>query len=245
MSVPHPNLRLIAPQWASALLLLIVLLAIGASLSGLRLALEAWRMAEEPGAAAASALPVRFALAGEVFTVPADLIRFPPGAAAEAARSGTVETERLELAIEWRRLAGFDGTPSDPSLHLGLIAGDHPVSAAARLARVYRPFFEAEEIAGPDGLVGHRLAAASGYGGETLFYESVPEGPGGAAEQPFMIRCGSETNSLAPALCFRQVALSPNLRLEYRYRRDRLAQWRTIDAAVAAFIADARQARGG
>jgi len=235
--MPHPTLRAIAPQWASTLLLLIVLLGAGASLSGLRLALEAWRMAEEPGPVAASPLPVRVALAGEVFAVPADLVRFPPGAVAKAASSGTVETERLELAIDWRRLPGFDEAPGSPRLHLRLIAGDDPVSAATRLERIYRPFFEGEEIAGPDGLAGHRLAAASGYGGETLFYEpDTPE----TGKMPFMIRCGSETSSLAPALCLRRLSLSPNLRVEYRYRRDRLDRWREIDAAVTTLIARIR-----
>jgi len=235
MAMPHPTLRLIVPQWASTLLLLIVLLGAGASLSGLRLALEARRMAEASGPVAA--LPVRVALGREVFVVPADLVRFPAGVAAEAARSGTVETERLELAIDWRRLPGFDEAPGSPRLHLALVAGDDPVPAATRLERIYRPFFEGEEIAGPDGLAGHRLAAASGYGGETLFYEpDTPE----TGKMPFMIRCGSETSSLAPALCFRRVALSANLRLEYRYRRDQLDRWRGIDAAVTTLIARIR-----
>jgi hypothetical protein len=39
--------------------------------------------------------------------------------------------------------------------------------------------------------------------------------------------------------------LSANLRLEYRYRRDRLDRWREIDGAVAAFVAEIRQARDG
>jgi hypothetical protein len=245
MAMPHPASRLISPQWASTLLLLIVLLGMGASLNGLRLALKVWRMAEQPDAVAASPLPVRFALSGEVFTVPADIVRFPSGSAAEAARSATVETERLDLAMDWGRLPGLDRAPGEPSFHLTLIAGGAPVSDATRIERIYRPFFEGEEIAGPDGLVGHRLAAGSGYGGEILFHESAPEGLGRPADRRFMIRCGSETNSLAPAICFRLVALSANLRLEYRYRRDRLDRWREIDGAVAAFVAEIRQARDG
>ncbi|MDP2619188.1 MAG: hypothetical protein Q8P46_03280 [Hyphomicrobiales bacterium] len=237
----HPNLRLIAPRWASALLLLITLLGAAASLSGLRLARDVWQVAQHAAPSAASMRPLRLSVAGEVFAVPADLVRFPPGA---AGGSQTVQTARIGLVVGWRRLPGFEAAPGGPGLHLALIAGDDPVSARTRLERIYRPFFEGEEFAGPDGLVGRRLARSSGYGGETLFYESAPADAGNAGGQVFLIRCGSETNSPAPAICLRRLALSPELQVEYRFRKDRLAQWREIDAAVAALIAQFRQRAG-
>lgn len=235
----QPYLPLIAPRWANALMLLTVLLGAAAGLSGLRFARDAWIAIRQAATGPGSVGPVRLRLAGEVFDVPADLLRFPPASA--AGTSGGVQTTRIELAVGWRRLRGFEGATGDMGLHLALIAGDDPASPRTRLERIYRPSFEGAEIAGPGGLVGRRLAASSGYGAETLFYAPAPQEAQKTDTRVFMIRCGPETSRFAPANCLRRLSLSSNLHIEYRYRKDRLARWREIEAAVKALVGQFRR----
>lgn len=239
MANPPPDLRLVAPRWAGTLLLLIVLIAAGASLNVLRLARDVLQ-AMETSAPVESAPMRQWDVAGARFAVPTDLVRFPAPAADKL--PGTVRTARLELAVPWSVLQGFEQAGPAPGLSLALIAGGEPIPARARLQRIYQPFFEGDGIAGPDGLIGHRLAGASGYGGEILFYEAAEFEAVATDHGPFMVRCGAVTSNLAPAICLRQMSLSPNLRAEYRFRRERLGQWRRIESAASALIAQFHEA---
>jgi len=220
----------IAPRWAPALLLLIAALSAATSLSWLQFGRDAWRLAQRPAMQQAAPVSVRFAIAGEVWTIPPDLIRFPAAGMVSPAR--VVPTPRIELALTWPQ-------SSATRVRLALIARADPVSAHERFERLYQPYFEGDEIAGPDGLVGRRLAAASGYGGETLFFDPAAADPG---EEPFVIRCDTaEDGNLAPATCFRRLSLSPRLQLEMRYRIGLLKDWRKIEATTADLIATFRR----
>jgi hypothetical protein len=171
--------------------------------------------------------PVDLIVAGEPMTIPANMIRFR-----SERRGGAVD--RVNLLLHWPSLEGFsealaddfkDPSPAAPLIFVTIAARDTPLDAAARLKAVYARFFEGPALSGPAGLVGRRLAAASGYRGEVVYY--APEGAG------FVARCLAEEMPEIPATCIRDVNVGEGLSMLYRFNAALLADWRAMDAGLA------------
>lgn len=219
--------------------LLIFLLTVGAGLTWLNFGLGLWQTALRTERPVAEPFPVLVAIAGERLSLPANMIRHP------RTRNGISDlgaVARLDLVLLWPGLSGYtearapqfsDAGANAPVVHVTLIDKRDPVSTEERFARIYQPNLEGDDIGGPDGLIGRRLAARSGYGGETLFFEPLRH----SGRQPsrtgrYVIRCSSDKAKIAPATCFYARALTDTLQLEYRFRAGLLRDWRAVDAAV-------------
>ena len=182
--------------------------------------------------------PVAMIVAGEPMEVPANMIRFRSDR-----RGGALD--RLSLLLHWPDLGGFSEAvaedfkspaPTAPLIFVTISARDTHLDATARLKPVYARFFEGPPIAGPAGLVGHRLAADSGYGGEIVFAAPGPRG--------FVARCLAEQSSEIAATCIRDVNVGQGLSMLYRFNRSMLADWQAMDAGLVSTVSAFLRRRG-
>jgi hypothetical protein len=173
--------------------------------------------------------PVHLLIGGTPLVVPANMIRF-------AAERQTGASERVDLLLHWPELDGFseqnaeifrDIDPTAPLIFLTIIPRDADYGTTGWLDRIYTRYFSDDAWAGPDGLVGVRLAEDSGYAGEELFFQ--PD-----AAEPFVTRCTPEGNAEMPSTCMREILLGDTLIARYRFNRTLLGEWERIDPAIRA-----------
>lgn len=171
--------------------------------------------------------PIEVTIAGHHLAIPANMIR-----SAKVRRGG--ETELVELALHWPTLSGYSEglaeefrgeTGSSAILYASLSPQSLPADSTGRLVSVYARFFEGPASPGPNGLVGRRLAADSGYGGEILYF--TPK-----EIEPFVTRCIDSRDSGLRGTCMRDIALGNGLALQYRFDSALLGQWESLDSAM-------------
>lgn len=175
---------------------------------------------------------IKVVVAGEILSVPANMIRFPA-----QRRGGGFES--LELLLHWPSLEGYsehraeafrDGSTLAPLIYVTISPRDNPLDADARLIGVYKRFFTGPAIEGPSGLVGRHLSVDSGYRGEDVFYANQ-------GSQRFVARCLAEATAEVPATCIRDINIGAGLTMLYRFNRFYLGDWRTMDAGLRAVAA--------
>lgn len=170
----------------------------------------------------------------DVFRVPENAIRF------ESARRDGVQP-RLDLYLAWPDLEGYSRDRREAFNHLG---GDNAIifltleprelsrDMSGRLKLVYRHLLAPDAANGPAGLLLYRFRQDTDHVGEVLV---VGERPGTV---PFVARCLSgeaATHSLAP--CMRDVLLTQQTSVSYRFPEALLGRWREMDEAVMAKMA--------
>jgi hypothetical protein len=178
-----------------------------------------------------SLLEREIVIGNDVFRVPENAIRF-----GEMRRDGVLS--RLDLYLHWPDLAGYSHAGREAFNH---VDGSKDIvfmaieprmlsrDMSGRLNPIYRHLIEAEGAKGPGGLALHRFRKESGYVGEVLAIG------GRAGEPPFVARCLSgdmAAKSLAP--CERDVLLTDETSVSYRFPEELLADWRRLDSAVMA-----------
>jgi hypothetical protein len=173
--------------------------------------------------------PMRVVVGGETIAVPGNMLRDP-----EARRAN--ELKRAELVLHWPTLEGYrsdlagdfiDGTPSMPLVYASVAPRVIGLDPEARLDNIYAPHFVGGALAAPSGLTARRLSPESGYGGEIVYYGAA--GPG-----RFVARCIAPASPEIPPTCLRDFHLGNNLTLTYRFHRDILGEWATLDARMRA-----------
>jgi hypothetical protein len=171
--------------------------------------------------------PVDLAIGAESLAIPANMLR-----SAKARLGGPVES--AALVLHWPMLEGYsdasadafkDGAPSAPIIYATIATRDTPLDSTGRLDDVYARFFVGKPVAAPAGLVGRQLSPDSGYQGEIIYF--APSEP-----RPFVARCLAEATAEIPATCMRDVNFGRGLSLLYRFNRDRLEDWRELDAGM-------------
>jgi len=171
--------------------------------------------------------PVTIAIAGEVLSIPANMIRY-----GEARRGGAMQ--RVDLILHWPTLTGYsedasddfsEALPSPMVLFATVGRRDTALDATERLDAVYARFFTGKAVPGPAGLVGRTLDPKSGYGGEVVFFPP-------ATARPFVARCLADENAGVAGACLRDVNFGNGLTLLYRFSRERLADWAALDAGM-------------
>jgi len=166
--------------------------------------------------------------------VPAHYTRFA------AARQGGAK-ERVDLhallpeldPFTERRREDFDRSDSQsPVLHMRIEESSAVLAAQSRLELVYLPAVTNRDgEPGPHGLRHYVFRSETGFDGQDMY---VGSGPAGA---PAILICARDEPLL---WCRREILLSDNVVLRYRYKRAHLADWKTIDNQVIALIASFR-----
>lgn len=206
--------------WIGALAAASVLISVGGRFAGHSIALAGY---------SDDRTDYEVVIGDNVLLVPGNAIRHP-----KARRDGVAG--RLDLYLRWPELDGFSEAARDDfnnkagdrrlvflSFELRMMSRD----MSGRLEPIYRSLIAAPGTMGPAGITFYDFTRKSGYANEVL---AVAERGGG---ETFVARCLSGEGageSLAP--CERDVAVSDDLSLTYRFPRERLSEWAVLDARM-------------
>lgn len=168
----------------------------------------------------------------DIILASANTIRF-----SEQRRDGVAS--RVDLYLRWPQLDGYSAEARDDFNHVGrgsriiFLSFERRAMSrdmSGRLEPIYAPLLVRPGRPGSAGVTIYDFDPASGYLDETL---AVALRADGAA--PFVARCLTEESSaqsLAP--CERDIQVGENLSLTYRFPRDLLADWESLDGAIRA-----------
>ncbi|MGN6466816.1 MAG: hypothetical protein ACTHLP_15185 [Rhizobiaceae bacterium] len=171
-------------------------------------------------------------IGNNVLLVPANMIRFQ-----EARRDGVAP--KLDLYLRWPDLTGYTEAARDDFngkdgrkdiLFLSFEPQAMSRDMGGRFEPIYRSLVVDPGTPTGNGVTLYGFRPETGYLNEVL---AVAEKPGGG--EPFVARClvgPSADESLAP--CQSDVLIGDELSLNYRFPRQFLADWRSLDAAVTA-----------
>lgn len=169
-------------------------------------------------------------IGNNVIGVPANVIRF-----AQARRDGIAS--RLDLYLRYPQMDGYSEAARDDFNHMGaskniifLSFEEQTMSRdmSGRFAPIYSALITQPGTPGPGGTTVYGFNEKSGYLNEVLV---VGKRPG---KDPFVARClsgPSADESLAP--CERDMHVGEDLSLTYRFPRELLGDWQTLDASLA------------
>ncbi|TPN29031.1 hypothetical protein FKO01_19900 [Mesorhizobium sp. B2-3-3] len=170
-------------------------------------------------------------IGNNVISVPANFIRFE-----QARRNGIAS--RLDLYLRYPRMDGYSEAARDDFNHSGtnrniIFLSFEPRmmsrDMSGRFAPIYSALIVKPGIPGPGGTTVYGFNEKSGYLNEVLVV-GKREG-----KDPFVARClsgPSAGESLAP--CERDIHVGDDLSLTYRFPREFLGDWQTLDAAITA-----------
>jgi hypothetical protein len=169
-------------------------------------------------------------IGNDVIMAPANAIRFERG------RHDGIAS-RLDLYLDWPEMEGYSEKARDAFNHahgekriLFLSFEERAMSRdmSGRFKPIYSQLITRPGTPGPAGLTFYGFVEKSGYLNETL---AVADRQG---MDPFVARCligPSADESLAP--CERDVQVGDNLSLSYRFPKELLTEWRSLDIAIA------------
>ncbi|WP_421913263.1 hypothetical protein [Mesorhizobium sp.] len=170
-------------------------------------------------------------IGNNVIAVPANAIRF-----AQARRDGIAS--RLDLYLRYPEMDGYSEAARDDFNHTGsakkiiFLSFEQQMMSrdmSGRFAPIYSALIVQPGRPGPGGTTVYAFNEKSGYVNEVLV---VGERPG---KDPFVARCLGGPNadeSLAP--CERDIHVGDNLSLTYRFPKEFVGDWPTLDAAIVA-----------
>lgn len=168
-------------------------------------------------------------IGNDVIVVPANAIRF------ERERRDGIAS-RLDLYFRWPDMSGYSTASRGDFNHAGgakriifLSFEERMMSRdmSGRFAPIYSSMIVKPGTQAANGIVLYGFNAKSGYLNEVLAVAERPEG------EPFVARClsgPSAEESLAP--CERDIHVGANLSLSYRFPREMLADWRSLEDAL-------------
>lgn len=170
-------------------------------------------------------------IGNNVVAVPANFIRFEQGR-----RDGIAS--RLDLYLRYPEMDGYSAAARDDFNHTGtrrdiiFLSFEQQMMSrdmSGRFAPIYSALIVQPGTPGPGGTTLFGFTEKSGYLNEVL---AVAKRPG---KDPFVARClsgPSAAESLAP--CERDIQLGDNLSLTYRFPREFLGDWQSLDKAITA-----------
>ena len=187
------------------------------------------------GSHTAQTTPVDVFVGPDHLQLPINAIRFPE-------QRVTGEAESVNLYLTWPALEGYS---DDNQALFNNIAGNNALifvqisqatmtlDMSGRLGPIYSRLFDGSAEPGPQGLAMHRFKESSGYGNEVML---TGNGDDGAR---FAIRCllPDVDRQQNGADCQRDISAGTDLSVLYRYSSSMLKDWRSIDAALKAYIA--------
>lgn len=171
-------------------------------------------------------------IGNNVLSMPANMIRF-----SNQRRDGL--TTRLDLYARWPGLTGYTEsdraifnllTPKRQLLFMSIEERTMSRDMSGRYLPIYAALIEPEGESLPEGLTVHRFMEGSGYAGEELVLSDTTGG-----NPAFVARCMSDASAENFNACERDIQFGKGLQLLYRFPRDMLAEWKTLDEAMRQF----------
>ncbi|MEX3009384.1 hypothetical protein [Hoeflea sp. TYP-13] len=183
--------------------------------------------------------PVTIRINGKSIALPANTIRF------EYQRKGGVH-KRIDAYFTWPELEGYthanrkqfnDVDNSQRLVFLSLSARSMPLDMSARLDPVYSKLTDGGTLSKESGLLAYEFGNDTRYAGEMLYVGARDN------EAAFAARCLIEQGLPSGAhSCMRDINISADLTVTYRFSRELLPEWRRLDAAIKSYVLDAFQA---
>lgn len=172
--------------------------------------------------------PVNLSVGGLSLRIPANYLLY-----ASARRGGT--RPRVELFANTPDFRGYSdwdaqefngNAPDSPIIYMLIRNAPFSLTESAQLQRVYLGYVaDTSGKPGPFDLTEYNFRGDSAYRGEDLFVGSVGHGP-------IVMRCARLSQEVPSPSCLRDLQLSSNAVLTYRFKRSHLANWREIAAGV-------------
>jgi hypothetical protein len=131
-------------------------------------------------------------------------------------------TEGFSSRIELRLNLPLGAARREKPIEVMLLPLSRVRPSASLLDGVYLHQFMANELSGPDGLVGKPLLGTDGYDGETVWYDPL-------SQNPFVTKCSAAPGGSGPAQCLRTVALPGGIAAVYAFTADVLDDWKQFD----------------
>ncbi len=170
---------------------------------------------------------------------PANTIRF------EHQRQGGT-FQRIDLYVLFPEMQGYsdetrqhfnDAVASDKLLFLTIEQASIPLDMSGRLEPVYKRLIDPTGTAVSGGLTRYQFQEDTRYGDELLYIGQRGDKP------PFVARCLNPSDlPKGSRSCLRDLAVGQGLSVAYRFSEGLLDQWRTLDPAIVAYVANAMQA---
>jgi len=183
------------------------------------------------GGHSASEDKLEVVVGSEVLYIPENYIRYT-----NQRRSGV--HQRLELYILWPSLAGYTDTYSEEfnktSEESNLIFATLEKRSMAydmsgRISSIYKRFFFGEPTPYKAGLVKQSLTSEGGFIDEDLYYAA-------GSPYPFATRCVKDNSSVGTPYCLRDIHITENLSLTYRFHKRKLEDWISIDRKLRELV---------
>lgn len=176
--------------------------------------------------------PIEVALGDSRFHVPANMIRH------SAQRIGGRRVDRLDLAVAWPDMKGFeealsadflDSGDRSPLLLITLEEDANSRDTRERLETIYLTLAKGKPVPGPGGLSLLTLSDGKSSGVDFVAYESE-------RTDGYAARCFTPSNVQLAAICQRDIRLNDKIVATYRFRQAYLANWGLLDRKVGNLI---------
>jgi hypothetical protein len=194
---------------------IVLLLAVGAAY----LVDELTRQKRETLPGLADGNPISQTISGRELAIPASWFRY-----GEQLKPGF--TSQIDLRLIFTANSGAPGLP----IEVTLLPRSRARTSAALLDAVYLHQFGGETLEGVPGLIGKPMQAASGYRGETVWYDAL-------SPNPFVAKCVEPIASGEPAQCVRTVYLPSGIAATYAFDATALQSWRQFDDEMQRWFA--------
>jgi hypothetical protein len=174
-------------------------------------------------------------IGNDVLSIPANMIRFERGR-----HDG--HATKVDIYMRWPDMVGYSAAAQDDFNNVGgtrriLFASIEERSMSrdmsGRFMPIYTSLINQPGKPGPAGITLHDFSEKSGYMSEIL---AVAARPG---MDPFVARCligASAVDSLAP--CERDIHIGDHLSLTYRFPRELLGDWQTLETKLTTKVAE-------
>ncbi len=179
--------------------------------------------------ASPSTVPIELTVGGVKFSIPENFTQFPRvrhgGVRENVALYGMLpDLDPYTLATE----VIFEANDAkSPIVHFQIESYRAPLSEPERFKRIYLPRLENPEgQPGPVGLTHYTFLAGTGYSEEDLYVERFDNG------EMVVLRCTRQTSKLLYPNCRRDMRLTETVGLSYRFKRERLEEWKQIDRII-------------
>lgn len=201
------------------------------SLLVVRLALGTFEVFVRDAEKSPDPAPVSITVGAVPLAVPGNMIRYA------ADRGG--DLAKVDLFADWRNGEGYSleraalfqpGAAGTPVVYFALRPTEGSMSPEFRFRSVYPRVLAEDSRTEAGGIMVRGFKRGYGYDGEELYIARDPE-------RPLAARCLIDESEEASACLSEFRTADGRLDVSYRFRRDQVAEWREIDAALRRLVA--------